>query len=440
MRWTFEYIAKNLLLAALALLVFRNTSFVVTGIPKPFEALFILVVLLTLVDLCWNRKWAVFFAAIPKRILIAALVMVGSIGIGWLAAVFLRDMPSTLNMFHEFSAFMVAAVTGVLVLYYSHGDEAYIRRVLYALCIPALYTFAVFVPDIALKIGIADGGTFRGFTDNVNIVSKALLIPLMTASAYALVSNLRLWQRALAIILAASLFALVLWTSQRAAILAFIASAGSVWVVLAYIQRDWKKMIRNGVMLVVIIAFGFGFVPHEGKKAALDRILNLDGNQSGYEKIKDKTIAEIVETSIQKDQGISTATIAGEKTPEPRFLMWKEYGRIVLANPLGLGPNTHMPVTIHSTRVTFQNPGPHNTYLTTWLWGGVAGIAAFLYILFVAFRSSIKAIKADLTPVRLAIFGSFAALAIALFFNDSLPYIWFWVLLAGALHTWDRQS
>lgn len=433
-----EKVSKNILLIGLALLLFRNSSFVLTGIPKPFEICFIIVTVLTLFDLIKNKKFAEFFFSIPKNIRIASAVMLASIAVGWAMAVFFRHIPSTINMVYEMTAFLVAAFTGVLILYYSRNDPTYVRKCLYALAVPAVYSIFVFFPQVAHFFGLAAGG-FNGFTDNVNIVSKQLLIPLMFFVTYALLESKSALRRMGFMLLSILLVALVFWSVQRAAVLGYVIGAGAIWSVLALYERSWKRAFVNGIILVVITAFGFLAVPGEAKKVALNRIAHFDSNQIGADNLKDQTVVEMVKMIIHQKSETAPVTIARlideKKSPEPRFQIWAHYVRIVFANPLGLGPNTHITASIPFAQGNFTNPGPHNTYLEMWLWGGIAGLASFMYIVIHALVRPIRSLRD--TPgsiaTALAILGSLVALCVTIFFNDNMGLIWFWAVLAMAL-------
>ncbi|MFZ4499972.1 MAG: O-antigen ligase family protein [Minisyncoccia bacterium] len=438
MKFSLERINKNILLIGLMLLLFRNSSFAQTGIPQPFEIIFIIVSLLTLVDLIVNNKWKEFFTSISKKLWIAIYILLGSILGGWLIAVFVRNIPTTTNTVHEFGAFLAAATSGILILYYSRNDHLYIKKCVYALSVPGIYILAVLVPEAAYSLHLAQDGAFHGFTNNVHIASKTLLIPLFLCIAYSLISSDKYWRRVLCIIGAILLTALIFWTVQRAALLAVIVGAFIVWVAVAYRDRNWKKTILNAVLLILILMLGFFSVPHEGKKAATNRVLNFDGDQMPQVELKDKSLIEVIKNSIQKKKDTTPATTIAslsdeKKSPEPRFQIWGHYLPIVFNNPLGLGPNTHMDAVVVFAKGIFINPGPHNTYLTMWLWGGIIGLLSFLYLVINGFKYIYASIKKEILPVHLVILGSLVAFCITMFFNDGLQLYWFWILLALAL-------
>ena len=54
---TFEQLNKGLLLVSLIVLLFRIGNFYNTFIPKPFEIILVLIIILTFVDLLINKKF-----------------------------------------------------------------------------------------------------------------------------------------------------------------------------------------------------------------------------------------------------------------------------------------------------------------------------------------------------------------------------------------------
>lgn len=423
MKQYLEQINKFLLQLALALLVFRNGSFGASGIPKLFESCMIVLVLLTAAHLVLNRKVGEFFAAIPRKIWGALGIFYGTTILGWILAVTIFQIPSTTNMVYEIGMFSVAVVTFLLILFYSRNDREYVYQCFYSLLIPGLFVIFAFLPGVAYRFGLARDAAFNGFADNVEIVCKLLLIPAMYFIVQSISKGKHWWYRALYIVIAIAMTTLVIWTTQRAALLALIVASGVVW--LLTIQKQWKRAVLNAVILVVIAVLGFLLVPQIGKKASVNRVLNTDAKQSNYEQIKEKTVVELIEESaVVSDTKVDVADT------EPRVRIWGYYINKTIEAPFGLGPNTHMEATISHPRRTFVNPGPHNTYLQAWLWGGVLGLLSIVYILIVACKRLYERFRETQSSDILAVLGALVAFSIAIFFNDNLPSYWWWALLA----------
>jgi hypothetical protein len=421
-----ESITKYIFLIGLSLLMFRNGSFGATGIPKLFESVMVIVVLLTVFDLVRNKKIREFFFSIPRNVRIALGVLYGSIGVGWIFALFVRHIPFAQNTLYEIGMVSVAVTTFLLVLFYSRHHQDFARECFYTLLVPAIFVLCIAFPSAALFLDVARGAVFKGFSDNVEIISKILLVPGMFFITYAVFEHRWRWYRIVSVVMAIAFVALIFWTTERAAMLALAGGSFVVWALAAMREKNWKKIVGSAGILIAVLAIGFLVVPHQGKKAAIDRALNTDANQSGYEKIKDSSVSEVFQNSVTTPK---TSIIDSE----PRFRIWKYYLDQVLHNPLGLGPNTHMDAEIFHPRRTFINPGPHNAYLQIWLWGGIVGLVAFMYILANSYAHAYRRFREQPTVYILALLGSLAALSTTIFFNDNLSSYWLWVLLAVSL-------
>ena len=128
---TFEPINRNLLLLALCLLLFRIGNFYNTFIPKPFEAILVLIILFTFADLVINNKFKEFFLSINKKIWMALSCLVLSVFIGWFVAFFIKNIPLNLNVILEFGNFVISLAIFVLVLFYTRNDKVNAKRYLY---------------------------------------------------------------------------------------------------------------------------------------------------------------------------------------------------------------------------------------------------------------------------------------------------------------------
>ena len=423
-----ERINTITLLCTIVLLLFRNGSFGVSGVPKPFEIGIIAVSVLTLVYLAYTKKWKEFFYTVPRSIRIALVLFYTSMAIGWGIATIVRGMPTTRNMILEIGMFSVAVVTFLLVLFYARSDKRFVRHALYALCVPLIFSIIVIVPELGFMIDVARGSVFKGFTDNVEIVSKTLLIPLMVSLVYALRVPSKVWHSVLGTLGAVCMLALLIWTTQRAVVLAVVVGMGVVWVVLFLKQKNIKISLLQLLLIIEICIVGFMLVPYEGKKASVNRALNADAYQSQSADLADASLQDVLDSAT-----IAQSSSGSLRDSEPRIRIWEYYLGVVARNPLGLGPNTHMDAVIPHTRRTFVNPGPHNAYIEAALWGGVVGLGTVLYILGSALRRLYVVYRDRADTLALAILGALVAFSIAICFNDNLPSYWLWILLALSL-------
>ena len=113
---TLEQINKNLVLIALIALIYRKGNFYNTFIPKPFEIIVLLIVLLVVVGIFKNNKIKEFFFSIPKNIRIALFILIPSVLVGWLFATFFLKIPFYFNMILEFGTFMISISIFLLIL------------------------------------------------------------------------------------------------------------------------------------------------------------------------------------------------------------------------------------------------------------------------------------------------------------------------------------
>jgi hypothetical protein len=429
-----ETINKNLVIIAILLLLFRNGSFGVTGIPQPFEIAFIVVSLIALIDFVVNKKFTRFLNVFPENIKVASLLIFASIFFGWIISILIVKIPTTLNTFFEFGSFVVGFSFASLVFYYASLDKSYIKKCLYALSLPVIYSICILFPEFGNNIDLIRNGTFKGFTGNVNIVSKALIVPLMLLLSFSFLSYKNLAKKSLYGLIASFVLGLLFWTTERATVISYVVGGGLIFIAVYKNIHSWKNSLANIIVVILITGLAFSFIPNIGKKVVLGRILHFDGHSQDYEKVKDKNLKEVAENVFVERQPVTLSLLTDPKnSPEPRFQLWDYYINFVLRNPLGVGPNTHMPVVIKYAKSVFINPGPHNTFLQIFMWGGIVGFVSFVYIIYVAIKNVYVAFKETLSVSALALYGSLIGFLVAIFFNDGLQSYWFWVILSLCL-------
>jgi O-antigen ligase len=439
---TLEKFNKNLLLGALFLLLFRVGNFYNSFIPKPFEVFFTLLILSTILYVLWNKKIIDFFLSIPKKYWIAIFLLVFSILFGWGIAEYIKGIPTTFNMVLELGTFSIGLTTLVLILFYSYKDVEYAKKYYYALLIPVVYVFFVLFPAIAnhLHLTQSQDSNFMGFTTNVNIVAKIILIPAVYFIAMVLFEKKTPWLKVVYFLIASALTTLLFWTGSRGGILSFFLGSLSVWIILLFHDFGWKKLLlRTGIIVAVFLA-GFLMTPHTAKQVAVNRILNPDNKQLSVATIQNKSIFGIVKASFNNQNTSSNSVIIRQDggVSETRLEIWPFYLKFILKNPFGIGPDTHLASHI-SNQYGELSSGPHNTYLEIWLWGGLLGLFSFLYLLYAGFKNLKNTLKKNLDPMIVALLATLVTLAIAIIFDDSLSLYYFWAILALSLQTWNTQ-
>lgn len=424
---TLEKMNKNLLLIALLALAYRRGSYVVS-FPNPFEIIFVILFIVNLIYLIKDKKIGEFIVSIPKKIWIAIFCLLGSIFLGWFVAIFIYDIPATLNNILELGGFGIGIGIFLLIIFYTKNDDLFVKKYLYALLLPVVFIIFILFPSIAYYLGLARESTFLGFTSNPNIISKILLIPAIFFITYSLFNYKNIWIKIGHIVTSSALVALIFWVLSRGALVSVILGSIFVWIIFSLHQFNWKKFIYNGSTIFLIFIIGFCFTPYVAKQQLISKILNPDNSNFIYNIKKNQPVYSI----YKKFTSSKTDHIIINSSKETRFEFWPFYLEEIKHNMLGYGPNTHMNIKYRDG--TYFNIGPHNTYIEILLWGGLVGLFSFLYILFFAFKNLKIKLQSNFDSRTLALMGILFTLAIAIFFNDSLQFYWFWVILGLSLN------
>lgn len=417
MKFSLEKINKNLLLIALASLIYRSSSFSLSHIPNPFEIIFSLVAVLTLIYLIKDHKIKEFFHSIPKNILVAVSCLTFSILLGWLISVFIKSQPTSFNSVIEIAIFFISLCTFSFILFYTKDDTTYANRYFYALLFPVVYIIFILLPQLAYYFHIMDGDSFIGLTTNRNIVSKIILIPAIFFIVKALFRYKNIWLNIVYILFSSALTSLLFWTNQRGVLVGLVFGIIFILAISYYYHRDLKRTILNFIIILIILTLGFIITPYMGKKITAIRVSDT---KMEYLQIKNKFI------SNTSSNDINVVT-----TPVSRFEIWTVYLKQIIKNPLGVGPNTHIKTKYAPGEYTVL--GPHNSYIQVCLWGGILGLLSFLYLIFSAFKNLILKLKSDFNPITVSLVGILFSLSIAIIFNDSLELFIFWIILALSL-------
>ena len=430
MELSLKTIGKGLMVIGLVSLIFRVGNFYNSFIPKPYEIIFLLLGIITAVDLLKNKKIKEFWDTIPKKIWIAIITMIFAVVFGWMIAFFLKGIPFSFNALLEFGTFGFSIGTFVFVLYYSNNDPI-IRKLFYALLISVNYIILIISPKTAGYFHLMSDSNFLGFTTNPNVASKIVLIPTLYFITYALYEVKNKWSKIGYIAISSMLVALIFWTASRGALFSLVIGMVVVGGIVSLHEFKWSKVFQNSVIILLIMVSGFIMTPYTGKQVVTNRLLNLENSQSTYSVLKDKSVTDIIqESAIKSSQENSSKNIVPGET---RFQIWPYYLKQILHNPFGIGPNTHLDSYIPSQHGGYLNTGPHNTYLQIWLWGGLLGLFSFLYILLEAFKNLKKKIQTKFDPLIIALLGMLATLSLSIVFDDSLSLYCFWAVLAISL-------
>lgn len=392
---------KSLLFIALISLIYRNGSFT-HSFPNPFEIIFVLLCSFTFVYLIKNNKIKEFFLSVPKNILIAICCLALSILVGWIFAITLKEIPLTRNNVLEFGGFTIGLGIFFLILFYTQNDDRYFKKYLYALLLPTFYIIFILFSKLAYYFHLQNDDTFLGLTSNPNIISKILLIPAMFFIVYALFESKSKWRKIGYFFISSAIIALLFWISARAALVSIILASILIWLIFSLNNFNWKKLFYSGLIVFAIFLTGFTITPYNNQYNVIGTLF------------------------VKKNDQI----VLNNFNNESRLKFWPLYLYETIRNPVGFGPNTHMNIPYKNGKHVI---GPHNTYIEIWLWGGLLGLLSFLYILYLIFRNLKVKLKSNFNSTTVALIGILCALSFSIFFNDSLQFYWFWIILALSL-------
>ena len=435
---TLEQFNKGLLFVALVSLLFRTGNFSAGYITKPFELLFLLLILLTFADFVINKKFKEFFLSINKKIWVAIACLVFSILLGWVVALFIKGIPSSINTILEFGTFMVSLIAFILILFYTRNDKLYIKKYFYALLLPVVYVIFVLFTEGANFFNLENNGTFLGLTLNPNVISKILLIPALFFIVHSLFRFKNKWIKIGHIAISCAMVALLFWVASRGGLVSLVFSFIFVWLVFSLHNFNWKKLLYSGTLLLLIFLTGFLITPQTGQQRVLLRALYPSGSDvSSYVAVQDKSANDVVSKFINDKSDNHIFLFPSRET---RFQIWPFYLKYIIANPFGIGPNTHLSFSLRDSSGEYINSGPHNTFLQIWFWGGLLGILSFLYIFINAFKNLKTQLNLGFNPTAFALLCVLFAVSISIMFDDSLSFFWFFIILALALRYENTTS
>lgn len=437
-----ESINKLLLFLALVSLFVRSGNFYDTYIPKPFEFFLTIIIFLTLFDLIKNNKLKEFYLSIPRNVWMAIGMLTGSILLGWSITLFVRHIPLNIEMILEFGRLMAAILIFILIFFYTRNDKMLVEKYFYALLSPVIYViFLPFSKFVDLH-NLAIGGRFYGFTNNVNTISRLLLMPALFFITYSIFESGSKYKKILYIFISSFIVALIFWTASRGAVLSLFLGALLISALFIIKNFSFKKIFEAGFVVILIVILGFIFTPYSGKQVVSNRILNKDTSQTNYRYLKNESLKNIAENSLSKKNKVidndGNNKIINEsddsRTPETRLEIWPFYLKQAIKNPLGVGPayNLHMKVYISNFKDYFSS-GAHNSFISIFLWGGILGLASFCYLIFLGIINLKNNLKFNFRPTIIALSSIFFALTIGAIFDDNLKLLWWWAVMALAI-------
>lgn len=419
------------LLAAIASLAYKRGHFAGTFIPSPFQILFVVSVVLTIIYVMKEQSIKEFFKSLPRKITVAFICVFTAVIVGWVIGGVFAGIPTTYHTILDFGTFTMSIIIFFLVLFYIKDDRNYATWCLYALLIPSLSPFYYFFTHGFVGYwGVLNDGSLNGVVDP-NLFSKTLLIPTLFFISTALFALMhKKWWLMSAYTLVASLYAmLIFWTVSRGSILSLLAGSFLVLVLFSARKFSWKKLAGSTLILLTALSFGYVITPGGSREELRTKVANTGALPRSAE----GNVVNIVDTP-----NITMEELRETPRTDVRIFEWYYFLKYAFCHPLGVGPS--------SSSVDYQdNEGdlqlrPGNTYIQLWLWGGIVALTGFLYVIWRAFVSLWTRWRKNANEKTLAIFGALFALSIAIIFDASLYFYWYFILLALAFERSDSDN
>ncbi len=427
---SFKDINKIVLVITIASLAYKRGHFAGTYIPSPFQMLFVLLLVLTTIYILTNLSVKEFFRSFPRKILIAAGCLYASVLLGWAIGSTFLGIPTTVSTIQDFGTFTISLLIFLLVFFYTKDDQRYARWCVYALLIPNIYPFYFFITHGFVGYwGVLNDGSLSGIVDP-NLYSKTLLLPaLFFIGASLFAAKNKKWGITIGSAIIASLYSmLILWTASRGSAVSLIAGAALLWAVFSFRKFSWKKSLGTAVLIFMIFSLGYSLLP-QGTQRELYIKLTHTGS---LPRSADGTLATIV-----SNPNVTLEELGATPRTDVRIYEWSYFLKYGFFHPLGVGPS--------ASSVNYQKDGdlqlrPGNTYIQVWLWGGVFALAGFVYIIRGAFAALWLRLRRNFEVMPLALLASLLALSIAIIFDASLYFYWYFIVLALALQSNSYES
>ena len=410
-----------ILLATLVALAYKRGHFSGTLIPSPFQILFVVSIILTIIYVLKEYTIREFFRTLPRKITLAFGCLFFSVVLGWIIGTFFVGISSTHHTILDFGTFTMSIIIFFLVLFYTRDDKDYAIWCLYTLLIPNVYIFHYFFTHGFVGYwGVVNDNSLNGLIDP-NLLSKTLLIPalfFMTTALFAY-KDKKWWLTAVYSIIAALMSMLIFWTVSRGSLLSLIVGAAVLWLVFSAREFSWKKFFGAGIIISLIFLLGYAMIPHGSKQELHTKIANT----GSLPRSSDGKIIDIVNAPT-----ITIEELRETPRTDVRIFEWSYFLKYALRHPFGVGPSSSS-VDYQSTDGGLLQLRPGNTYIQVLLWGGLLGLVSFLYIIWSAFVRLWKKWKSIATAKVLALFVILVALSTAIIFDASLYFYWFFIIL-----------
>lgn len=407
-------ISKILLFIAVGAFIYRRGE-ILTGGLKPFEPILALSLLFFIGGILSSpNNWNKLRNILNKKIWLGLGLIFISVIIAGIISWFRYNLAPNAVWLLNIGRVVMPLFTFILVAYHSQ-DQKFWRFLWWLLLImPLIFAPFIFLPELAYKFQIADGlpGRLYLLANYPSTAARFLLISL----SFSLAALMFKYQSVLMLISSSVITALLFWTQSRAAWLSALA------IMIFNIIAGKRNYLASGLLLILITAAGFLILDSRIQTSIITRIWPQ------YSAIE----PQIRQVTPQK---LITEIIARKETPHffhdpARLTLWKEYPKIIIQNPLGLGPGSLENLMV---KINGQPKGPHQNILGILFLGGILMLFGYLILGIEIFKKLKSSIKKEATFYNIGVSAALTGLFIDGLFDETFLFHLIWILAALAL-------
>ncbi len=428
-------LVMSLFLAAVFSLVWRQGNFLVLPLPKIFESLiFILILVLAGIWMASPSERSLpdgFRNALRSRVVPLTALLLGP-GIGLLFSAWL-GLPWQQFAFPagiEYLRILFALFLFCLTIYLAARWPGIVRWSMTAIAISPLLLWLALLPRLQGLLLME--WRLRGAGNDPNYLATWIAIAILISLTRFLYTPSR---RAWWLVNAAVITPLVIWTGSRSAWL--VLAVATLLLGAKYLFQK-SSPFRLNRMVTMALALLFGFIAGFALLPSLSKVMFVHRGLGPF--LSDDSIARWTDYLMR--QGV--AGVVGPSSPllpdvnlqlnrkffgygQDRQDLWLTAARIALVSPFGYGPAYYewRPLSM----VGIQKLGSHNLWLETALTGGwLALLALFVLVAPLTWKAWALFLKSR-EDVAVALGMAWLALLALSFFLDMLTLRWLWLLL-----------
>lgn len=429
-------ISKLLLVLAVISLIFRKGLFLQAFIPKPFE-IFLLLALIGSFFYFFPKNLNKF-KLIDKKIYLALFIFLFSVCLATLISYLRYGVGFNVGGVLNAIRFLIIFITFILFYIYLQRDDVFFKRIWLSFLVPIIFTPFLIFPELAYKFSLVKGDDrFYGFLQNPALASLFFLVALSFFFGL-FFKNFYQKKKLLSLLFFFSsviMTSFIFWSQSRATWIGMVVTLITLnYLIINVFKRNkLNYVLLNFFLTFLLLVISFIILPSSAKTTSLLRIFPK------YTSFVHESHPDLRTISLEQFQQVLSKIKTEGSMPDILYdqlrpTIWKEYLKLSLENPLGLGLN-YFPVL--AIKINGEPGGTHNDYLDFLAYGGMGTLGAFLYILWRVFINIRNKLKNFLSPYIIYYIGIGSALAGLLIYSTlngvALFDYFFWILLVMAL-------